>query len=75
MPIADLKQNQTLVRFKWSYDKDIVTIHGFFGYSVNPNDPVNIEKLKKVVAQARWKQLIARGFKHIGTYENGQQIK
>lgn len=75
MPLADLKKQQTLVRFKWSHHRDTVTIHGFFGYATHPNDPVKVQKMTKTRAQQYWKKLVGRGFKHIGTYENGQQVK
>lgn len=75
MPLADLKKGHTLVRFKWSYDKDIVTVNGFFGMPSDPNDPVKLDKMKKTKAQEYWRMLVSRGFKHIGTFEQGQQIK
>lgn len=73
MPIADLKGDEKLVRFKWQHDKDTVTVYGF---DACPEvDPLQITEFKKTGAQKLWKSLIARGYKHIATYENGQQTK
>ena len=73
MPMADLKKDDTLVRFKWSWHKDIVTIYGFD--SAWDVDPLQITKLKKTGAQGLWRKLVRMGYKHLGTYENGVQIK
>jgi len=73
MPIADLKRDHMLVRFWWSYDKDIVIVHGHFG-PVIPEKPVKNEKMKKTRAQQYWKLLVAVGFKHIGTYDDPLQV-
>ncbi len=73
MPMADLKGDGKLVRFKWSYHKDIVTV---YGYDACPTvDPLQITKFKKTDAQKLWKSLVARGYKHIGTYEPVWQTK
>ncbi len=73
MPIADLKQDDKLVRFKWTWLTDAVTVYGF---DACPDvDPLQITKFKKTDAQKLWKSLVVRGYKHIGTYENGVQIK
>ncbi len=74
MPIADLKRNNVLVRFRWSYHKDIVHVHGHFGIVV-PDQPVKNEKMKKTKAQKYWKELVAAGFEPAGIYPDRTQIK
>ena len=52
MPIADLKGEGKLVRFKWSYHRDRVTVYGF---DAEPSEPaLQTTKFKKTDAQKRF---------------------